>query len=74
MLFRSKIVPTLLKKAKILGFSDVEIAKRTGKKFEQIRKLRKKHGIVPITKQVDTLAAEFPAKTNYLYTTFLGEK
>jgi len=64
----------LLKQAKTLGFSDEEIAKRTGKKFEQIRTLRKKYKIVPITKQVDTLAAEFPAKTNYLYTTFLGEK
>lgn len=64
----------LLKRAKLLGFSDNEIARRTQTSFEEIRSVRKKAGIVPVTKQIDTLAAEFPAQTNYLYTTYLGEK
>ncbi|MBT3348800.1 carbamoyl-phosphate synthase large subunit [bacterium] len=63
-----------LRDAKVLGFSDSEIARRTGKTFLEVRELRKKFGIIPVTKQIDTLAAEFPAQTNYLYTTYLGEK
>ena len=72
--FESRISNELLKKAKVLGFSDVEIARRIGSTFGQVRQQRKSAGILPVTKQVDTLAAEFPAQTNYLYTTFLGEK
>lgn len=64
----------LLRKAKILGFSDIEIAERTKSTENEVRTLRKKWNIVPVAKQVDTLAAEFPAQTNYLYTTYLGEK
>ncbi len=64
----------ILREAKVLGFSDNEIAERVGKNPAKIRELRKKWGIIPVTKQVDTLAAEFPAQTNYLYTTYLGEK
>ncbi len=64
----------LLRKAKVLGFSDVEIAKRMKSSEKEVRALRKKLGIIPVAKQVDTLAAEFPAQTNYLYTTYLGEK
>ncbi len=63
-----------LKMAKILGFSDNEIARLTGKTFDQIRDQRKSSDIKPITNQIDTLAAEFPAQTNYLYTTYLGAK
>ena len=40
----------------------------------QIRQFRKKHNIVPVAKQIDTLAAEYPAKTNYLYLTYNGEE
>lgn len=64
----------ILMEAKLLGFSDVEIAKRTNATKQKIRDLRKKFDITPATKQVDTLAAEFPAQTNYLYTSYLGEK
>lgn len=63
-----------LQEAKVLGFSDNEIAERVGENPAKIRALRKKWGIIPVTKQVDTLAAEFPAQTNYLYTTYLGDK
>ena len=71
----------LLKLSKQQGFSDFQIAKilfkddRTNmeqKKLE-VRKLRKKYGIIPAVKQIDTLAAEYPAKTNYLYLTYNGE-
>jgi len=68
------ITAETLKKAKILGFSDEEIARLTKKSFSDVRKARKQHKIQPVTKQIDTLAAEFPARTNYLYTTYLGEK
>lgn len=64
----------ILRQAKVLGFSDNEIAERVGENPAKIRELRKEWGIIPVTKQVDTLAAEFPAQTNYLYTTYLGEK
>lgn len=64
----------LLKKSKVLGFSDNEIAERTGQTFMDIRTQRKKAGLKPVAKQIDTLAAEFPAQTNYLYVSYLGEK
>jgi carbamoyl-phosphate synthase large subunit len=64
----------LLIKAKVLGFSDNEIAERVEKTFMEIRTQRKNSGIKPVTKQIDTLAAEFPAQTNYLYVSYLGEK
>ena len=68
-------VKNLIREAKILGFSDSEIA-RLSEKFTplEVRKFRIQHKITPATKQIDTLAAEFPAQTNYLYTTYLGEK
>ncbi|PID70011.1 carbamoyl-phosphate synthase large subunit [bacterium DOLZORAL124_38_8] len=62
----------LLFQAKKLGFSDTEIAQRTNTSFASVRAQRKKAGIMPVAKQIDTLAAEFPAQTNYLYTTFHG--
>ena len=60
-------------KAKRLGFSDRLIAKKLKTTEEKIRVYRKQHGIVPKLKHIDTLAAEYPAKTNYLYLTYHGE-
>ena len=77
-----KYVPTdLIKKAKQQGFSDFQIGRSVLKDSmtdaEQtildVRKLRKEHGILPVVKQIDTLAAEYPAQTNYLYLTYNGE-
>ena len=78
-----KIPKDILRKAKEQGFSDFQIAKITNQqknflsenffdKMLQIRDLRKKLGIMPYVKQIDTLAAEYPAKTNYLYMTYNG--
>ncbi len=53
-------------KAKVLGFCDEEIEKLSGQKIDR------RSIVMPVTKQVDTLAAEFPAETNYLYTTYVG--
>lgn len=64
----------LLRKAKKLGFSDVQIANYFGKSEAEVRALRKENGITPVVKQIDTLAAEFPAQTNYLYLTYHGDK
>ncbi len=64
----------LLKRAKQAGFSDRQIAKAVGSKANDVRALRKKHGILPAVKQIDTLAAEYPAKTNYLYLTYNGNE
>ena len=72
---KGKIPKELLLKAKQFGFSDKQIAMITGVEDElKIRKLRKASGILPVVKQIDTLAAEFPAKTNYLYLTYNGTK
>lgn len=64
--------PELLMEAKKKGFSDKQIAKLTNSDELKVRKLRKKNNIIPYVKQIDTLAAEFPAKTNYLYLTYNG--
>lgn len=63
----------LLHKAKHLGFSDRQIGRAKQKDEFEIRKMRKKLGVVPAVKQIDTLAAEWPAKTNYLYLTYGGD-
>ena len=63
-----------LKSAKELGFSDSWIAKRLGVSELEIRKLRSNSSIAPYVKQIDSLAAEWPAKTNYLYTSYDGRK
>jgi carbamoyl-phosphate synthase large subunit len=60
----------LLKEAKQKGFSDQQIALLTKTSESEVRKYRKKLKIVPYVKQIDTLAAEYPAKTNYLYLTY----
>jgi carbamoyl-phosphate synthase large subunit len=62
----------LLKEAKNRGFSDIQIADLTKCEELEIRNKRKKLGVVPFVKQIDTLAAEYPAKTNYLYLTYNG--
>ena len=83
-LFHGKAHPLdigLLRRAKLMGFSDRGIAmirseEGSGieKKTEEIRGLRKMNGIIPSVKQIDTLAGEFPAKTNYLYLTYHGSE
>jgi carbamoylphosphate synthase large subunit len=70
----------LLREAKQKGFSDFQIAKILFKdtdfdieqKMDALRAHRKQRGIVPVIKQIDTLAAEYPAQTNYLYVTYNG--
>lgn len=57
---------------KKLGFSDRKIGETVGKNELEIRAIRKKHKIIPSVFSIDTLAGEFPAKTNYLYTTYWG--
>ena len=64
----------LLHHAKKLGFSDNQIAHAKDMDSTEIRKMRKDFGIIPCVKQIDTLAAEWPAKTNYLYLTYGGNK
>ncbi len=62
----------VMRYAKQLGFSDAHIADIVSGKEQDIRNTRKKWDIVPCVKQIDTLAAEWPAKTNYLYLTYNG--
>lgn len=62
----------VLEESKKLGFSDRQIAELMGTSPERIRNVRKYNGILPVVKQIDTLAAEYPAKTNYLYMTYNG--
>lgn len=66
------LTKTSLLGAKKLGFSDKTIALLQGKTEDEIRSLRKEWGILPIVKQIDTLAGEFSAETNYLYMTYHG--
>jgi carbamoyl-phosphate synthase large subunit len=68
----SSITDELLREAKELGFSDFQIGKATGIPMSDIRNMRKKADIRPVVKQIDTLAAEYPAETNYLYMTYNG--
>ncbi len=64
---------SLLAKAKKMGFSDSYLAKITASTEEKIREKRQKHKILPTYKKVDTCAGEFPAKANYLYSTYGAE-
>ncbi len=64
----------LLKVAKQKGFSDNQIAMLTNSSEMEVRNLRKKWNITPSIKQIDTLAAEYPAQTNYLYLTYNGNE
>ena len=63
----------LLRHLKLLGFSDKSISSHTDISATLIRKLRIQAGIIPLVKQIDTLAGEFAAATNYLYLTYHGE-
>ena len=65
---------SVLLEAKQNGFSDNQIGMLTGLSEAGARELRKKHNIKPVVKQIDTLAAEYPAKTNYLYLTYHGSE
>lgn len=69
----SKLTTKLLRDAKRIGFSDKQIGRILNKDELDVRKIRKDSGIIPIVKQIDTLAAEWPAKTNYLYLTYGGD-
>ncbi len=73
----------LLREAKVYGFTDFQVARAVGLEDElhnmhkaqlTVRNLRKTYGILPVVKQIDTLAAEYPAQTNYLYVTYSGVK
>ena len=70
----------LLRRAKVQGFSDFQVARAIGYEGDLeegalvIRNHRKQQGIFPVVKQIDTLAAEYPAQTNYLYLTYSGEE
>jgi len=64
--------PESLRVLKMSGFSDRQIASYVGSDEDAVRKVRLDNNIVPCTKQIDTLAAEFPAATNYLYMTYSG--
>jgi len=72
--FANGICPkgTLLE-AKRAGFSDLQIAKILQCSEDEVRAMRKNYGLQPCVKQIDTLAAEYPAQTNYLYLTYHGE-
>lgn len=62
-----------LRLAKKYGFSDATIATLWNESVDQVRDLRKKNGIIPVYKMVDTCAAEFESKTPYFYSTYDGE-
>ena len=77
----STLPTSLLREAKVYGFTDFQIARAIGLEDQagnmhqamlQVRGLRKQQGILPVVKQIDTLAAEYPAQTNYLYLTYQG--
>lgn len=72
-LVNSKLEQSLLRAAKKIGFSDKQIGRCVGLNEENVRLLRQTFGILPVVKQIDTLAAEWPAKTNYLYMTYGGD-
>lgn len=65
-----KLDASLLRSAKMMGFSDVAIGQLTKRTEDDIRAMRLKANIIPYVKQIDTLAGEFAAQTNYLYLTY----
>ena len=75
-----EVEASLLRTAKVYGFTDFQIARAVGMEdkmemeeaVNKVRQYRKELGIVPVVKQIDTLAAEYPAHTNYLYLTYNG--
>ena len=64
----------LLRRSKEAGFSDEQIARFTSIPADEVETRRRKAGIVPATKRIDTLAAEWPVRTNYLYMTYQGRE
>jgi carbamoyl-phosphate synthase large subunit len=70
---KERLNPGVVRRAKEFGFSDKKLGKLLRKSEAQIREYRKAHEILPVTKQIDTMAAEWPAATNYLYLTYGGE-
>ena len=71
---RAGLDDALLREAKQAGFADAQIAKLQGVSAESIARQREAAGIFPCVKQIDTLAGEYPAQTNYLYLTYNGEE
>ncbi|MFB5629072.1 MAG: carbamoyl-phosphate synthase (glutamine-hydrolyzing) large subunit, partial [Nitrosarchaeum sp.] len=69
---KEELSTPLLWESKKMGFSDKQIARAKDQSPEEIREIRKKAGVLPSVKQIDTLAAEWPAVTNYLYLTYGG--
>ena len=78
---RNTLTASMLREAKVYGFTDFQIARAIGLEDEignmhqamlEVRRMRKERGIFPVVKQIDTLAAEYPAQTNYLYVTYNG--
>lgn len=78
---RNTLTESMLREAKVFGFTDFQIARAIGLEDEvgnmhkamlEVRHMRKEMGILPVVKQIDTLAAEYPAQTNYLYVTYSG--
>lgn len=68
------MTPDLLRTAKRMGFSDRALGKLLKQSEDEIRLMRHEHQIVPYVKQIDTLAGEFEAQTNYLYLTYHGQE
>ena len=77
----SNLSETMLREAKVYGFTDFQVARAIGLEEKmgnmhqamlEVRRIRKEMGILPVVKQIDTLAAEYPAQTNYLYVTYSG--
>ncbi|MDC0168915.1 carbamoyl-phosphate synthase (glutamine-hydrolyzing) large subunit [Candidatus Nitrosopelagicus sp.] len=68
----SELDESVIRESKKMGFSDNQIARVKEKTPDEIREIRKNFGIIPAVKQIDTLAAEWPAVTNYLYLTYGG--
>ena len=70
---KSNLDEDLIREAKRMGFSDKQVGRCLDLDELKIRNLRQRFGIKPVVKQIDTLAAEWPAKTNYLYMTYGGQ-
>jgi len=70
----NKLNEALMREAKENGFSDLQISQLTDSNEFEVRKIRKSFNVIPVVKQIDTLAAEYPAQTNYLYLTYHGRE
>lgn len=69
---KEPLTPELMRSAKKYGFSDKQIGLAIKEEEMAVRKIRKKMDVLPVVKQIDTMAAEYPAQTNYLYVTYHG--